>query len=252
MAARLTGKVAVVTGAGSGIGRAIALGFAEEGARVAFMDIDGAAARAAAASVAGGLAVVVDVADEDSVAQAFAAVARDLGVVDVVVACAAIELFGGDGAVHELRLEAWQATMNVNLTGVFLTGKYAVRAMLGAGRQGSIINIGSPTGRRGSGLGQHAYSASKGGVHALSQVMAMEYAAVGIRVNTLIPGATRTPLTERALDDPTFAATLLSTIPMGRIAAAEDYVGIAVYLASDESTYATGAMFVVDGGLGTR
>lgn len=126
MATRLEGKVAAITDAGSGIGRAIALGFAEEGATVAFLDLDEGAARTASAGVAGALAV--DVAEEQSVAQAFEIVAGEVGTVDVIAACAGIQLFGRDAGVHELTLDAWQRTISVNLTGVFLTGKYAVRA----------------------------------------------------------------------------------------------------------------------------
>ncbi|WP_435748209.1 SDR family NAD(P)-dependent oxidoreductase [Microbacterium sp. PMB16] len=170
----LDGRRALVTGAASGIGRATALRFAREGAHVVFADRDLAGARAAVAEADGGHdAVGVDIADEASVAAAFA----EAGSLDVVVANAGVQLIGVDAAIGDLELDVWQRTIDVNLTGTFLTLKYAVRALRDRG--GSIIVTGSPTGLTGEGAGFAAYSASKAGVHGLARTAAADYAAAG-------------------------------------------------------------------------
>ena len=250
MTARLTGRTALVTGAGSGIGRAIADRFVEEGARVVYADRDATAAGAAAAA-AGALALplTMDIADETSVAAGFAALAeRDL-TPDVVVANAGVQLFGHDAAVADVDLETWNRTLAVNLTGTFLTVKHAVRAMLAAGGGGSIIATGSPTGLNGEGAGFAAYSSTKGGIHALVRATAMAYAPDGIRVNTVVPGYTETALVSAISGDPASRAAIVSRTPLGRPGTPEDVTGIMVYLASEESSYATGAEFRVDGGM---
>ena len=245
---RLSGKVAVVTGAARGIGRAIATGFAAEGAVVALFDRNREQLDDAAAQIGeGGYAMEVDVTDEVSVEGAFEEVRRRNGRVDVLFNSAGVQLIGRDGPVHDLPLEVWQQTMAVNLTGMFLTCKHGIRLML-EGQGGSVINVGSPTGLEGSALGFDAYSTSKGGVFALTRILATEYAPRGIRVNTLVPGCTETPLITDLLSDPAARERLVSAVPLGRLAKPEDYVGIATYLASDESSFATGASFVIDGG----
>lgn len=245
---RLAGKSALVTGAASGIGRAIADRFLAEGARVAYADRDLEAARAAAAGE-GALAVGVDIADEASVEAAFAALAEQGLVPDVVVANAGVQLFGQDARTAEVPLEAWRRTLDVNLTGTFLTVKHAVRARLAAGGGGSIICTGSPTGLNGEGADFAAYASSKGGVHSLVRATAQGYAADGIRVNTIVPGYTETSLVTTISEDPDARAAIVGRVPLGRPGAPEDVTGIAVYLASDESAYATGAIFRVDGGM---
>ncbi|MET0693470.1 MAG: SDR family NAD(P)-dependent oxidoreductase [Propionibacteriaceae bacterium] len=248
MTGRLTGKVALVTGAASGIGRAVALRFAAEGATVAFADRDLAGAEAAARSAGGpgGRAIRLDITDEESVRAGFAELA-DAGLqLDVVVANAGVQLFGRDAAAGALDLAVWERTLRVNLTGTFLTLKHAVLAMSGTG--GSIIVTGSPTGVTGGGTGFTAYSASKAGVHGLVRVVAADYAGRGIRVNAVIPGFTETPLVRDISTDADRRQQLLDTIPLGRAGRPDDVDGIMVYLASDESTYATGALFTVDGG----
>jgi NAD(P)-dependent dehydrogenase (short-subunit alcohol dehydrogenase family) len=245
---RLTGKVALVTGAASGIGRSVALRFAAEGATVAFADRDLAGADAAVrtATGSGSRALHLDITDEASVRAGFAELA-DAGLqLDVVVANAGVQLFGHDAAVGELDLDVWERTLRVNLTGTFLTLKHAVLAMGETG--GSIVVTGSPTGVTGGGTGFTAYSASKAGVHGLVRVVAADYAARGIRVNAVIPGFTETPLVRDISTDAERRQQLLSTIPLGRAGRPEDVDGIMVYLASDESGYATGALFTVDGG----
>jgi NAD(P)-dependent dehydrogenase (short-subunit alcohol dehydrogenase family) len=249
VSARLSGRTALVTGAASGIGRRVAERFATENARVIFTDRDEAAVREAAAGVQGAVPVAMDIADEASVEAAFAEVAR-LGLsVDVVVANAAIQLFGQDAPVADLDLEVWRRTIDVNLTGTFLTLKHAVRAMRGRG--GSIIVTGSPTGINGEGAGFTAYSSSKAGTHGMARAVAAAYASEGIRVNTVVPGYTETALVSAISSDPADRAAIVSRIPLGRPGRSEDVEGIMVYLAGDESSFATGAMFVVDGGMTT-
>lgn len=255
MGQRLEGRTALVTGAGSGIGRGVAERFVAEGARVVFADRDAAAATAAAGGSAHALAVLMDVADEASVEQGFAA-ARDQGFApDVVVANAGVQLFGQDAQVADLELAVWQRTIAVNLTGAFLTLKHAVRSMLdpdgGRPPGGSIILTGSPTGLNGEGKDFTAYSSSKAGMHGMARAVAAAYADRGIRVNTVVPGYTETPLVSAISSDPGDRAAIVSRIPLGRPGSPADVEGIMVYLASDESAYATGAIFRVDGGMTT-
>ena len=249
MSQRLTGKTALITGAGSGIGRQVGLRFVAEGARVVFTDRNLEAAAAAAAELPEAIGLEMDIADEASVEAAFAAVrSRDL-TLDVVVANAGVQLFGQDAQVADLELGVWQRTIAVNLTGTFLTLKHGVRALLGRG--GSIILTGSPTGVNGEGKDFTAYSSSKAGMHGMARTVAAAYAARGIRVNTVVPGYTETPLVTAISGSPTERADIVSRIPIGRPGRPEDVEGIMVYLASDESAYATGAMFTVDGGMTT-
>ncbi|MCZ7536125.1 MAG: SDR family oxidoreductase [Acidimicrobiia bacterium] len=191
-------------------------------------------------------ALVADVRDEESVEGAFADVRRQAGRLDALVNCAAVQLVGRDTTAHELDITAWNETIAVNLTGIFLCCKHGIRMMLDRG--GAIVNCGSPTALRGMGGGFPAYSASKGGVHAFTRVLAAEYGRHQIRVNTLVPGATDTQLTAALFADPQVRAQIAGRTPLGRIAQPDDYVGMAVYLASDESAYVTGAEFIVDGG----
>ena len=249
MTGRLTGKTALVTGAGSGIGRAVAERFARDGARVAFTDRDLAAAEDAAGAFPDAVAVRLDVSDESSVEQAFARLASDGLAVDVVVANAGVQLFGQDARIADLDLDVWRRTIDINLTGTFLTVKHAVRALLGRG--GSIVLTGSPTGLNGEGQDFTAYSSSKAGMHGLARTVAAAYAGEGIRVNTVVPGYTETPLVTAISGDAEARAAITSRIPLGRPGSAADVEGIMVYLASDESSYATGALFRVDGGMTT-
>ncbi|MET4638431.1 NAD(P)-dependent dehydrogenase (short-subunit alcohol dehydrogenase family) [Mycetocola sp. 2940] len=249
MTGRLQGKTALVTGAGSGIGRAIAERFAREGATVVISDRDIDAARAVASAIPTAIALELDIADESSVASAFAGLADSGRAPDVVVANAGVQLFGQDAPIADLSLETWKRTIDVNLTGTFLTVKHAVRAMLGRG--GSIILTGSPTGLNGEGRDFTAYSSSKAGIHGLGRTVAAAYAADGIRVNTVVPGYTETPLVSAISGDAEARAAIVSRIPLGRAGKADDVEGIMVYLASDEATFATGAIFRVDGGMTT-
>ena len=248
MSHRLTGKTALVTGAGSGIGKAVAQRFVAEGACVYFADINvGAATKAAADTGADtALALEIDISEEASVEAAYAAIA-EAAELDIVVANAGVQLFGQDAKVGELSLEVWERTAAVNHRGTFLTLKHAVRALQGRG--GSIICTGSPTAVVACGQTFTAYSSSKAGVHGLARVVAADYAAQGIRVNTVVPGYTETPLVQTIVDNPESRSGLVESTMLGRPGSAGDVEGIMVFLASGESSYATGGVFTVDGGL---
>jgi NAD(P)-dependent dehydrogenase (short-subunit alcohol dehydrogenase family) len=248
MSNRLAGKSALVTGAGSGIGLAIAQRFTAEGATVYFADINLDAAATAAGETGSDLArpVRMDVSDETSVVTAFATAAHT-GPLDIVVANAGVQLFGQDAKVGDLDLDVWERTVAINQRGAFLTLKHAVRAM--EGRGGSIICTGSPTAVVACGQTFTAYTSSKAGMHGLARVVAADYASAGIRVNIVVPGYTETPLVRTIADDPVSRAGLVDATMLGRPGTASDVEGIMVYLASEESAYATGGIFTVDGGL---
>lgn len=249
---RLEGKTALVTGAGTGIGRAVAERFAREGARVVIADRDAAAAASAVDSIGErARAAVLDISDENSVEAAFAELTAAGWAPDVVVANAGVQLFGQDAPVADLDLDVWRRTIDVNLTGTFLTVKHAVRTMLAQGTAGSVILTGSPTGLNGEGRDFTAYSASKAGIHGLARTVAAAYADRGIRVNTVVPGYTETSLVTAISSDPQSRAAIVSRIPLGRAGSPADVEGIMVFLASDDAAFATGALFAVDGGMTT-
>lgn len=250
---RLKGKVAVVTGAASGIGQEAARAFAREGAIVGLLDRNAGPLEATVAEIGErAFPLVTDVTDEASVSAAFDEVRQRHGRLDVLLTCAAVQLIGEDAPVHELDIDVWQRTHDVNLRGVYLTCKHGVLLMMESGDGGSIINTGSPTGLTMSGAGWHAYSSSKAGVMALTRIMAADYAAHGIRVNGIVPGTIATTLTKPLVDDPETLSHLESLHPIGRIGTPADMAGIAVFLASDESRFATGSHFHVDGGISVR
>lgn len=250
MTGRLHGRTALVTGAAAGIGRAIADRFIAEGARVVYADRDGQAARIAVETAGrSGWAVTMDVSNEASVEAGYAEAADAGFTPDVIVANAGVQLFGHDAAIADVDLETWNRTVAVNLTGTFLTVKHAVRTLLQHGGRGSIICTGSPTGLNGEGSTFAAYSSTKGGVHALVRSAANAYAKDGIRINTVVPGYTETGLVSTIADDPEARAAIVSRTPLRRAGTPDDVTGIMVYLASDESSYATGAIFRVDGGM---
>jgi len=252
MRGRLAGKRAVITGAAGGIGSAAARAFVTEGAQVGLLDRAGKGLDALAAELGNAASTLpCDLADESAVAASFARWAQERGGLDVLYSCAGVQLHGEDDVAHQLSLETWHRTYVVNATGVFLTLKHALPLLMAAGG-GSIIVCGSPTGLTMSGAGYSAYSSSKAAAMALTRVVAADYADYGIRANTIVPGTTSTPLISSLLADPTRVRDLEQGVPLGRIGMPQDLVGIAVFLASDESSYATGAIFAVDGGLTQR
>lgn len=249
---RIAGKRAIITGAGNGMGRAAAIRFAHEGARVGLIDINGGAVDEVLSLItaSGGeaLPLIADVADENQVASAVDRAVARWGGLDIVVANAGIELVGEDARAHELAKEVWDRTIAVNLTGVFLTCKHGIRALLASGG-GSVVCTASPTGLYGSAAGYSAYSASKAGVYGLTRVMANDYARLGIRVNAVIPGFTDTPMTKYFMENDEERESLLRTIPLGRPGKPEEVAAVMVFLASDEASYVTGAAWASDGGM---
>src|SRR5579875_494826 len=249
---RLVGKRAIITGAGSGMGRAAALRFAREGAKVGLIDINGIAIEEVLAKIvaSGGeaLPLVADVSSEEQVRQAVDQTVERWGGLDIVVANAGIELVGEDARAHELAKEVWDRTLAVNLTGIFLTCKHGIRALLASGG-GSVVCTASPTGLFGSAAGFSAYSASKAGVYGLTRVMANDYARSGIRINAVIPGFTNTPMTKYFMENDQEREALIRSIPLGRPGEADEVASVMLFLASDEASYVTGAAWATDGGM---
>ncbi len=249
---RLANKVAVVTGAGAGMGKAVALRFAREGARVVVAEINSAGGEATVEAIrrSEGEAIFVraDVSEEEEVKSMVAAAVKRYGRVDVLYNNAAVELHGQDARAHELSAETWDRTHAINLRSVWLCSKYAIPSML-EHRGGSIIHVASPTGLYGCAPGYTAYSSSKGGVVALTRVMAADYARDNIRVNAIVPGTTDTPMIAPLLEDEGTRTRLTGLSPLGRLGQPDDVSGLAVFLASDESAYCTGGLYMADGGL---
>jgi NAD(P)-dependent dehydrogenase (short-subunit alcohol dehydrogenase family) len=245
---RLSGARIAVTGAGTGIGRAFASRCLSEGARVALLDIDGAAVRSVAQELGAELAVEVDVADRASSEAAISQVARALGGLDRLVNNAGIPMVG---AVHELAEPDWDRVLDVNLKGIYLMSR-AVWPHLRAGGGGAIASTASIAGMWGT-HGQAGYAAAKAGAIMLTKCMALDGARDAIRVNCVSPGFTRTPLLERYLDgqpDPEAAdAAISARHPLGRLGEPLDIAEAFVYLLSDEARWVTGSNLVVDGGL---
>jgi NAD(P)-dependent dehydrogenase (short-subunit alcohol dehydrogenase family) len=248
---RLEEKVALITGAGSGIGREAALLFAKEGAKVVAVDMNDAAGKETAAAIEkdGGRAVFVhaDVSRSADVEAMIAAAKKTYGRLNVLFNNAGI-FPANDGSVLETDEKTWDLVLSVNLKGVFLGCKYGIPAMLESGG-GSIINTASFVALMGSATPQIAYTASKGGVLALTREIAVEFARSGIRVNAICPGPVDTPLLQELFSDPTRRARRLVHIPMGRLAQAKEVAQAALFLASDDSSYVNGAAFTVDGAI---
>jgi NAD(P)-dependent dehydrogenase (short-subunit alcohol dehydrogenase family) len=237
---RLDGKVCVITGAASGIGAASARLFKAEGATVVGVDLDPGAE--------GDLAIQADVTEEDQVRDMYARARDELGHVDVLFNNAGISP-PDDASVLDTTAEAWQRVQDVNLKSVFLCCKHGIPHLLDAGG-GSVVNTASFVATMGSAVSQVSYTASKGGVLALSRELGVEFARRGVRVNALCPGPVSTPLlTELFAKDPEKAARRLVHLPIGRFAEVEEIAQAALFLATDESSYITASTFLVDGGL---
>ncbi|WP_199440140.1 3-oxoacyl-ACP reductase [Umezawaea beigongshangensis] len=247
MTKRLEGRVAVVTGGGSGIGLASVRRLAAEGARVVVADVDPDAGKAAADAV-DGVYTQVDVTDEEQVAALFQTTADTLGSVDVAFNNAGISP-PDDDSILTTGIEAWNRVQQVNLTSVYLCCKHALPHMQRQGR-GSIINTASFVATMGAATSQISYTASKGGVLAMSRELGVQFARSGIRVNALSPGPVNTPLLEELFaKDAERAARRLVHVPMGRFAEPEEIAAAVAFLASDDSSFITASNFLVDGGI---
>jgi NAD(P)-dependent dehydrogenase (short-subunit alcohol dehydrogenase family) len=255
---RLRDKVALVTGAAGGIGRATALRFAAEGARVAALDQheDGVAETVAAIGAAGGqtLPIVANVARGEQVGQAVTQVLKVWGRLDAVFNGVGISgRRWGDGPVDQCTEEAWARVLEVNLTSMFLVCKHTIPALLAA--RGAIVNLSSVLGIVGGDedFATHAYAASKAGIIGLSRAMAAYYAPHGLRVNVIAPGLIATPMSQRAQDDPHILARLAQLQPLtGAMGTPEDIAAAAAYLISDDARFVTGTVLTVDGGWTVR
>jgi NAD(P)-dependent dehydrogenase (short-subunit alcohol dehydrogenase family) len=248
---RLDGKVALITGGGSGMGRVASTLFASEGALVALTDVNDDAGQQAAKEVeaAGGQALFVraDVSNEAQAADMVRAAVDRFGRLDVLYNNAGVML-ADDGSVDTTDESVWDRTFAINVKGVAFGCKFGIPAMIASGG-GSIINVASFVAWLGAATSQTAYTASKGAVVAMTREIAVEYARRGVRCNALCPGPIDTPLLAELLADPARRQRRFVHIPMGRLGRAEELANAALFLASDESSYMTGASLIVDGGI---
>jgi NAD(P)-dependent dehydrogenase (short-subunit alcohol dehydrogenase family) len=253
MTGRLEGKVAVITGAGSGMGRAGVIRFAEEGARVVAADVNLESAQETVALVTdkGGdaYAVAADVSNTADVEALFTATAAQYGVADILYNNAGIGPTE-DCELHLLPEDLYQRVMDINVKGMFLCSKYAITAMLEHGVRGSIVNTGSVAGLKGnSTVPATAYTISKAGVIGVTKQIAATYAKHGIRCNAMCPGPIETAILAPWFEQPGTRERFDAMIPIGRIGQPEDVANLALFLASDESSFITGELIAIDGGV---
>jgi len=245
----LTGKVAIVTGGSGGLGRAVARGLAAYGADVAVTARTLSSLEETAAEVreTGRKAVPIscDVSDPKSVGEMTAQAIRELGKVDILVTGAGIAY---RQPAEEMAIAEWQKVMDVNVKGTFLCCQAVAKHLISRGEGGNIITVSSIRGSQGHPAGYSAYGTSKGAIHLLTRQLACEWAKNKIRVNSIAPCIFWTPLTEPILKDPEMYKLFMTRIPIGRAADPEDFIGAAVYLASDASSMVTGHILYVDGG----
>ena len=246
---RLDGKVAVITGAGGGMGREAAILFTQEGAKVCAADVNAAAADETVSLCSGeAFPFAVDVADEGQVSAMMAATAERFGGIDILYNNAGISP-DDDASILDTSIAAWQRVQDVNVKGVFLCCKHGIPYLQRRGG-GSVINVASFVALVGAATSQISYSASKGAVLSMSRELAVQFAREGIRVNALCPGPVETPLLLNIFgDDPAALERRRIHWPTGRLAKPREIVNGALFLASDESSYVNGATFLVDGGL---
>ncbi|MDQ2983280.1 MAG: glucose 1-dehydrogenase [Actinomycetota bacterium] len=245
---RLDGKVVVITGAASGIGREAALLFSEEGASVCVADMSVEQGEQTASEARDAFFHPVNVTDSDSVRSMYEATVERYGGIDVLYNNAGISP-NDDAGILETEEEAWQRVQDVNLKGVYLCCRHGIPHLLDRGG-GSVINVASFVAILGAATSQISYTASKGGVLSMSRELAVQYAREGVRVNALCPGPVETPLLMQIFgDDPAAYERRRIHLPMGRLAQPREIANAALFLASDESSYVTGSTFLVDGGL---
>jgi NAD(P)-dependent dehydrogenase (short-subunit alcohol dehydrogenase family) len=248
-------RVVLITGAGSGIGRALALLCAEKGCKIAIVDKNNEAGEIVAretieVGAPASISIAADVSLEEDVEHAFSEADKYLGLPTAICASAGVDK---GGPFHDISSDLWRHVMAVNLDGVFFTVKRAIKRLLEAKSKGSIVLVSSPAASVGFAAGgAGAYSASKGAISALVRSLAVEYAHVGIRVNALVPGATETPLAWSNVDAariPEYRRQLSNEIPLGRLATPREPASAAFWLLSDDSAYVTGSNLVCDGGI---
>ena len=237
---KLSGYHVAITGGSGGIGSALATGLLEDGATVYNLDFVKPADE-------NSKFIQVDLSNENSVQEAFKKIEK----LDAIIVAAGVQLVGSDSKIGDVTLDTWQRTIDINLTGAFLSVKYAMPLLVDSGR-GSVVLIGSPTGITMEGAGYTAYGASKAGMMGLSRIIAVDYKEAGVRSNVVVPGTMSTPLIKKIWDDPEKGPDLIRRTPLGRMGDPRDLVGIVNWLVSTESSFATGASYAVDGGMTAR
>jgi NAD(P)-dependent dehydrogenase (short-subunit alcohol dehydrogenase family) len=236
----LKGYNVVITGGSGGIGSALVSGLIASGANVHNLDIQDAPTPEATFHE-------TDLTSEASVKDALSTIEK----IDALIVCAGVQLVGQDSKIGDVALETWQKTVDINMTGAFLSVKHAIPGLIKSGR-GSVILIGSPTAISMEGAGYTAYGASKAGMMGLSRIIAADYKDKGIRSNVVVPGSMITPLIEKILQDPEKSKGLIDRTPLGRMGKPSDLVGLVNWLVSEQSSFATGASYAVDGGMTAR